>query len=80
MSTDSVYFRESIHAFKKHRSFVWIYSQLQIHTMLYVLLFGFIMMFDTSMFLLSFDTDWAQTTLVENTGLNAVYILGARSY
>ena len=36
MSTDSVYFRKSIHAFKKHRSFVWIYSQLQIHTMLYV--------------------------------------------
>ena len=31
-----VYFRKSIHAFKKHRSFVWIYSQLQIHTMLYV--------------------------------------------
>ena len=40
---------------------------------LIILLFGFIMMFDTSMFLLSFDTDWAQTTLVENTGLNAVY-------
>ena len=39
---------------------------------LIILLFGFIMMFDTSMFLLSFDTDWAQTTLVENTGLNAV--------
>ena len=38
------------------------------------LLFGFIMMFDTSMFLLSFDTDWAQTTLVENTRLNAVYM------
>ena len=29
MSTDSVYFRKSIHSFKKHRSFVWIYSQLQ---------------------------------------------------
>ena len=39
---------------------------------LIILLFGFITMFDTSMFLLSFDTDWAQTTLVENTGLNAV--------
>ena len=39
---------------------------------LIILLFGFIMMFDTSMFLLSFDTDWAQTTLVKNTGLNAV--------
>ena len=39
---------------------------------LIILLFSFIMMFDTSMFLLSFDTDWAQTTLVENTGLNAV--------
>ena len=37
MSTDSVYFRTSIRSFKKHRSFVWIYSQLQIHTMLYVL-------------------------------------------
>ena len=36
MSTDSVYFRKSIRSFKKHRSFVWIYSQLQIHTMLYV--------------------------------------------
>ena len=36
MSTDSVYFRKSIRAFKKHRCFVWIYSQLQIHTMLYV--------------------------------------------
>ena len=34
---------------------------------LIILLFGFIMMFDTSIFLLSFDTDWAQTTLVENT-------------
>ena len=33
---------------------------------LIILLFGFIMMFDTSML------DWAQTTLVENTGLNAV--------
>ena len=30
MSTDSVYFWKSI------RAFVWIYSQLQIHTMLYV--------------------------------------------
>ena len=39
---------------------------------LIILLFGFIKMFDTSMFLLSFDTDWAQNTLVENTGLNAV--------
>ena len=36
MSTDSVYFGKSIRAFKKHMSFVWIYSQLQIHTMLYV--------------------------------------------
>ena len=36
MSTDSVYFRKSIRSFRKHRSFVWIYSQLQIHTMLYV--------------------------------------------
>ena len=36
MSTDSVYFRKSIRAFKKHRCFVWIHSQLQIHTMLYV--------------------------------------------
>ena len=36
MSTDSVYFQKSIRSFKKHRSFVWIYSQLQIHTMLYV--------------------------------------------
>ena len=34
---------------------------------LLILLFGCIVMFDTSMFLLSFDTDWAQTTLVENT-------------
>ena len=32
-----VCFWKSIHAFKKHTSFVWIYSQLQIHTMLYVL-------------------------------------------
>ena len=39
---------------------------------LIILLFGFIVVFDTSMFLLSFDTDWAQTTLVENTVLNAV--------
>ena len=39
---------------------------------LIILVFGFIMMFDTSMFLLSFDTDWVQTTLVENIGLNAV--------
>ena len=31
-----VCFWKSIHAFKKHTSFVWIYSQLQIHTMLYV--------------------------------------------
>ena len=38
MSTDSVYFRKSIRPFKKHRSFVWIYSQLQIHTMLYVVI------------------------------------------
>ena len=30
---------------------------------LIILLFGFIKMFDTSIFLLSFDTDWAQTTL-----------------
>ena len=36
MSTDYVYFWKSIHTFKEHRSFVWIYSQLQIHTMLYV--------------------------------------------
>ena len=38
MSTDYVCFWKSIHAFKKHTSFVWIYSQLQIHTMLYVTL------------------------------------------
>ena len=37
MSTDSVYFQKSICSFKKHRSFVWIYSQLQIHTMFYVI-------------------------------------------
>ena len=36
MSNDFVCFWKSIHAFKKHTSFVWIYSQLQIHTMLYV--------------------------------------------
>ena len=36
MSTDFVFFWKSIHAFKDHMSFVWIYSQLQIHTMLYV--------------------------------------------
>ena len=35
---------------------------------LIILLFGSIMMFDSGMFLLSFDTDY---TLVENTGLNA---------
>ena len=29
-------FLKSVHAFKEHTSFVWIYSQLQIHTMLYV--------------------------------------------
>ena len=29
-------FLEVIHVFKAHMSFVWIYSQLQIHTMLYV--------------------------------------------
>ena len=36
MSTDFVCFWKSFHAFKEHTSFVWIYSQLQIHTMLYV--------------------------------------------
>ena len=36
MSTDYARFWKSIHAFKRHTSFVWIYSQLQIHTMLYV--------------------------------------------
>ena len=36
MSTDYVCFWKSNHAFKQHTSFVWIYSQLQIHTMLYV--------------------------------------------
>ena len=36
MSTGHVCFWKSNHAFKKHTSFVWIYSQLQIHTMLYV--------------------------------------------
>ena len=35
MSTDFVCFWRSIHAFKEHMSFVWIYSQLQIHTMSY---------------------------------------------
>ena len=33
MSTDCVFWK-SIHAFKEHISFLWIYSQLQIHTML----------------------------------------------
>ena len=36
MSTDYVWFWKSIHAFKKHTFFVWIYSQLQILTMLHV--------------------------------------------
>ena len=36
MSTDCVCFWKSIHAFKEYTFFVWIYSQLQIHTMLYV--------------------------------------------
>ena len=36
MSTDYVCFWKSIHAFKEHTSFVWIYSQMQVHTMLYV--------------------------------------------
>ena len=36
MSTIFVCFWKSIHALKEHMSFVWIYSQLQIHTMLYV--------------------------------------------
>ena len=35
MPTDFVCFWKS-NAFKEHMSFVWIYSQLQIHTMLYV--------------------------------------------
>ena len=30
----------------------------------YTKLFGFIMMFDTSMFFLSFDTDWAQSDYI----------------
>ena len=34
MSADFVYM--SIHSFKEHTSFVWIYSQLQINTVLYV--------------------------------------------
>ena len=38
MSNDFVCFWKSIHAFKKHTSFVWIYNQLQIHTVLYVAL------------------------------------------
>ena len=43
---------------------MWLYHFLK----LIILLLGFVMVFDTAMFLLSLT----QTTLVENTGLNAV--------
>ena len=45
MSTDYVCFWKSNHAFKKHTFFVWICSQLQIHTMLYVSLWGVIILY-----------------------------------